>query len=90
MIKATSDKCNILIYEETVVMKKLRIHYLQHVSYEGLGNIEDWIITSGHIPDIYAIFLKMIHCPDIDDFDWLIVMGGPMSVNDEEQYPWLE
>jgi len=23
------------------------------------------------------------------DFDWLIVMGGPMGVHDEARYPWL-
>jgi GMP synthase-like glutamine amidotransferase len=28
--------------------------------------------------------------PDLSDLDWLIVLGGPMSVNDEEAYPWLE
>jgi GMP synthase-like glutamine amidotransferase len=27
--------------------------------------------------------------PDIDDIDWLIILGGPMSVNDESAYPWL-
>jgi GMP synthase-like glutamine amidotransferase len=25
----------------------------------------------------------------MSDLDWLIIMGGPMSVNDEEQFPWL-
>ena len=27
--------------------------------------------------------------PTVDDYDWLIVMGGPMSVNDEVAHPWL-
>lgn len=27
--------------------------------------------------------------PLLDDIDWLIVMGGPMGVYDEEIYPWL-
>ena len=27
--------------------------------------------------------------PCQDDFDLLIIMGGPMSVNDENEYPWL-
>ncbi|WP_339868118.1 type 1 glutamine amidotransferase [Pseudohongiella nitratireducens] len=27
--------------------------------------------------------------PGIEEIDFLIVMGGPMSVNDESQYPWL-
>jgi GMP synthase-like glutamine amidotransferase len=28
--------------------------------------------------------------PDIKDIDWLIVMGGPMSAGDEEEFPWLK
>ena len=27
--------------------------------------------------------------PGIEEIDFLIVTGGPMSVNDESQYPWL-
>ena len=27
--------------------------------------------------------------PGVEDFDRLIVMGGPMSVHDEAEYPWL-
>jgi len=27
--------------------------------------------------------------PQLQDFEWLIVMGGPMGVSDELQYPWM-
>ncbi|HET8865612.1 MAG TPA: type 1 glutamine amidotransferase [Gracilimonas sp.] len=27
--------------------------------------------------------------PVVDDVDYLIVMGGPMNIEDEEKYPWL-
>lgn len=27
--------------------------------------------------------------PTVDDFDWLLIMGGGMSVYEEEKYPWL-
>jgi len=27
--------------------------------------------------------------PPVDRIDWLIIMGGPMSVNDELEYPWF-
>lgn len=27
--------------------------------------------------------------PVPEDFDWLIVMGGPMGIHDEADYPWL-
>ncbi len=28
--------------------------------------------------------------PLLDDIDWLIIMGGPMAVYDEDVYPWLK
>lgn len=34
-------------------------------------------------------FYGDITFPSIHDIDWLIIMGGPMSVNDEQTYPWL-
>lgn len=69
-------------------MKRLRIHYLQHVDYEGLGSIEEWISESGHSISATRFFERWT-LPLMSDFDWLIIMGGGMSVNDEEKYPWL-
>jgi GMP synthase-like glutamine amidotransferase len=69
-------------------MKKLRIHYFQHVAFEGLGCIEDWISSSGHSLTVTK-FYENGAMPELADIDWLIVMGGPMSVNDEERFPWL-
>ena len=34
-------------------------------------------------------FYEDARLPDIDAVDWLIIMGGPMSVNDETAHPWL-
>jgi GMP synthase-like glutamine amidotransferase len=69
-------------------MKKLRIHYFQHVPFEGLGNIEEWIRSSGHSLTS-TMFYNEMRFPEIDEFDWLIVMGGSMNVDDEKIYPWL-
>ena len=69
-------------------MKKLRLHYLQHVSNEGLGSIEDWALSSGHSLTSTLVY-KNQSFPKLTDFDWLIIMGGPMGANDEERYPWL-
>lgn len=69
-------------------MKKLRIHYFQHVASEGLGSIEEWISASGHSLTSTRFF-ESTGLPEISDIDWLIVMGGSMSVHDEEQFPWL-
>jgi GMP synthase-like glutamine amidotransferase len=69
-------------------MKKLKIHYFQHVPFEGLGSIEEWITLNGHSLTSTSFF-ERAWFPEISDIDWLIVMGGPMSVNDENKYPWL-
>lgn len=69
-------------------MKKLRIHYFQHVAFEGLGCIEEWISVSGHSLTSTRFFESAVF-PEISDIDWLIVMGGSMSVHDEEHFPWL-
>ena len=68
---------------------KLKIHTLQHVAFEGLGCIEEWIITQGHSVT-YTKLYEDPTFPKIEDFDWLIIMGGPMSVYDEAIYSWLE
>lgn len=69
-------------------MKQLHIHYLQHVAFEGLGFIETWANENQHILSSTK-FYEEFTFPNLADFDWLIIMGGPMGVYDEEKYPWL-
>lgn len=69
-------------------MKKLKIHYFQHVEHEGLGSIEEWIRYSGYSLTSTKFF-ENADLPELSGLDWLIVMGGSMSVQDEKEYPWL-
>ena len=69
-------------------MKTLRIHYLQHVPFEGLGCIADWASVKGHSLSATK-FYENTNLPELADFDWLIVMGGPMGVYDEKKFDWL-
>lgn len=69
-------------------MKHLRIHYFQHVPFEGLGNIEEWASLNGHQLSSTKFYLDP-SLPAPDSFDWLIIMGGPMSISDEQEYGWL-
>ena len=66
----------------------MRAHYLQHVPFEGLGSIDAWLRAAG-----YEITATRFHAseplPAPADIDLLVIMGGPMSVNDEGEYPWL-
>jgi GMP synthase (glutamine-hydrolysing) len=66
----------------------MRVHYLQHVSFEGLGNIAPWLDEHGMEVSSTKMY-RGEEFPSLDDIDWLMVMGGPMSVHDETAYPWL-
>lgn len=66
----------------------MRAHYLQHVFFEGLGSIEPWLTDAGY--EISATYLyESSDFPAPAEIDLLIIMGGPMSVNDEIEFPWL-
>lgn len=66
----------------------MRAHYLQHVPFEGLGSIEPWLESNGYRLSQTRLF-ESTDLPDPEDIDLLVVMGGPMSVNDEDAFPWL-
>ena len=66
----------------------LRAHYLQHVPFEGLGSIGAWLQSFCTEVTVTKLFQDPT-LPVVDGLDLLIIMGGPMSVNDETEFPWL-
>lgn len=66
----------------------MRIHHLQHVPFEGLGCMKSYFINKGHQLSSTHLYLNE-PLPQLHDFDWLIVMGGPMGVSDALHYPWM-
>lgn len=60
----------------------------QHVPFEGLGSIETWLVER-RVNLRRTLFFEEEGLPDPDEIDLLIIMGGPMSANDEPLYPWL-
>lgn len=66
----------------------MRAHYLQHVPFEGLGSIGPWLEANGYEVTCTRFF-ESADLPDVDAIDLLVIMGGPMSVNDEDTWPWL-
>jgi GMP synthase-like glutamine amidotransferase len=64
----------------------MRVHYLQHAPFEGLGSIEPWLKRSEYEIS-HTRFFQSAELPDIKEIGFLIVMGGPMSVNDESRFP---
>ncbi len=66
----------------------MRAHFLQHVAFEGLGSIATWLEKSGYEITSTQLY-ESAEFPAVESIDLLIIMGGPMSVNDEDQFPWL-
>lgn len=66
----------------------MKVHYLQHVPFESPGSILPFLHDKG--TQISASHLyNSNNLPEVNDFDLLIVMGGPMGIYDDEQYAWL-
>jgi GMP synthase-like glutamine amidotransferase len=66
----------------------MKAHVFQHVPYEDLGSIRAWLEARGATVG-YTRFFAGDPVPDLGAYDLLIAMGGPMSVNDEAELPWL-
>jgi GMP synthase (glutamine-hydrolysing) len=67
----------------------MNIHWLQHVPFEGLGAIETWAEKMGYTLSVTRLFAGD-PLPQPDSFAMLVVMGGPMGIYDEQEYPWLK
>ena len=66
----------------------MRAHVLQHIAFEGPGSIRGWLDQQGAVIGTTRFYLGE-KLPDVQSIDLLVIMGGPMSVNDESINPWL-
>jgi GMP synthase (glutamine-hydrolysing) len=76
------------VCEVNHAVRPTRIHWLQHVPFEGLGCIESWIRQRGHRATATRLY-RDEPLPSLSDVDLLVVMGGTMSVKEERKFPWL-
>lgn len=67
----------------------MRIHFFQHVPFEDPGYILTWC-GQKNIKVTFTRFYENAVIPDPASYDCLVVMGGPMGVYDEKDYPWLK
>jgi GMP synthase-like glutamine amidotransferase len=66
----------------------MRIQCLTHVPFEGPAGVADWAQARGHDIELAPLHAGAVP-PGPATYDWLVVMGGPMGVADEEVFPWL-
>lgn len=64
----------------------LPILELRHVESEGPGAYEKFLRAAGAV---HTVRLWKEPIPDHHEFSAIIVMGGPMGVNDRERVPWI-
>lgn len=66
----------------------MRLLLLKHFSFDDESAITDWAARHGHEaevrfpPDGEAL-------PGHESYELLIILGGPMSVYEDDKYPWL-
>ncbi|MDD2941013.1 MAG: type 1 glutamine amidotransferase [Acinetobacter harbinensis] len=75
----------------------LNVHYFQHIAGEGFGSCYPFLKQHHAKISATEFFalpvdrpLDIEALPHVEDVDLLIIMGGPMSVNDEANFPWLK
>lgn len=66
----------------------MRVHAIQHVPFEDLARIQVWAERKGY-PISRTHLFDGGKLPAMTEFDWLVVLGGPMNVYEERKYPWL-
>jgi GMP synthase-like glutamine amidotransferase len=67
----------------------MRVQILQHASFEGPGSIAGWLHQKGATFGFTRFWEPYATLPSLDSVDLIIIMGGPMSVNEEKELPWL-
>ena len=65
----------------------MRINVLQHTPNEGPGSIQDWAHAHDHEFYVYHLY-QFGNLPTANETDLLVVLGGPMSPNDD--LPWIK
>jgi GMP synthase-like glutamine amidotransferase len=66
----------------------MNVHVLQHAPFEGLAGLAPLLAACGAKISTTRFFENPT-LPPLDSLDLVIAMGGPMSVNDEAEHPWL-
>ena len=66
-----------------------RVAIFQHATNCHPGTLAGHLVADGITPTIIELD-RGDEIPNLDRFDILMAMGGPMDVWQEDQYPWLK
>ncbi len=66
----------------------MNIHILQNIDFEDEAYIGKWTEKKGHTLSKTKLFLGE-GLPDVNNQDFIIILGGPMNVYEENLYPFL-
>lgn len=67
----------------------MNVLIIKHVEIEGPGLIEYYLDQKNISYQIIELKLG-VHIPDLDRFTHIVILGGPMNVYEEDQYPFLK
>ena len=70
------------------ILADMKISVLQHSDGTPPGSVSTWAAQSGHQLDLRRLHLGD-QLPDLNSTDLLVILGGPMNVDDLELFPWL-
>ncbi|MFA6507420.1 MAG: hypothetical protein WCT14_15075 [Treponemataceae bacterium] len=85
------NKCFSLYKKEKrrcVFQKTMRVRVLLHLEHEGLGLLRNAFLSRG-AKIAESNLWKGESLPELESFDFLVVMGGAMNVDEDARFPWL-
>ena len=62
---------------------------LQHIAIEDPGTFKDFLLEDGHSLTTIQLDEGDAIPSNLDEFDAMLCMGGPMDTHMEQEYPWL-
>ena len=62
---------------------------LQHIAIEDPGTFKDFLLADGHTLTTIQLDEGDTIPSNLDEFDAMLCMGGPMDTFMEQEYPWL-
>ena len=67
----------------------MRVHFIQHVPFESPGYLLQWATEQQYDISFTKIY-EAVAFPAVEDIDWLVIMGGPMGVYEEDKHAFLK